>query len=74
LLEILLVKLLDFFILFFIKIISISLFMENIASEDLGEEILFKLEELNRILGKLIQEFENAEKFASACCCDNRIS
>jgi len=48
--------------------------MENIASEDLGEEILFKLEELNRILGKLIQEFENAEKFASACCCDNRIS
>jgi hypothetical protein len=48
--------------------------MENIASEDIGEEILSKLEELNKILEKLLKERENAKKCTLACGCNNGIS
>jgi hypothetical protein len=41
--------------------------MENI-SEDIGEEIIFKLKELNKILEQIFVKLKNGKKLTSPYC------
>ncbi|MBU4069497.1 MAG: hypothetical protein KJ646_00775 [Nanoarchaeota archaeon] len=45
--------------------------MENKIAEDIGEEIIFKLKELNNILEKIFEKINNAKKLSSPCSSGN---
>ena len=46
-------------------------FMENKMAEDIGEEIIFKLKELNKILEKIFEKINNGKKLSSPYCSGN---
>jgi hypothetical protein len=65
-LEKLLVFLLVFFARLFKKSFRITFFMENI-NYDIGEEAIYKLKELNRMLERILKIIDNEKKSQTPC-------
>ena len=61
----------SFFCLTCYKVLKNISFMENKMAEDIGEEIIFKLKELNRILEKIFEKINNDKKLSSPYCSRN---